>query len=105
MNAKRDGHHIRIYGAYSIKESLKEIDGAFYDAADTAWVVPFSKDNAATLMLLGVRVEDDLLTLVEPHAAEEEEPLLHMPIKAKAYQHQIKAYNFALRLFGIGGDG
>ena len=31
-------------------------------------------------------------------------PIVDMPIKAHPYQHQIRAYNFALKLFGM-GDG
>ena len=33
----------------------------------------------------------------------DEKPIVPMPIKATPYQHQVRAYNFALRLFGIGG--
>ena len=72
MNAVRDGNHIRIYNAFMIKESIKEIDGLMED--------------------------DDQQEQHEP-----EEPLIPMPIKVTPYQHQIRAYNFALRLFGIGG--
>jgi len=33
-------------------------------------------------------------------------PNIAMPIKAKPYEHQIKAFNFVCRLFGLteGGD-
>jgi hypothetical protein len=33
-------------------------------------------------------------------------PLLHMPVKVKPYAHQIAAFNFACKLFGLteGGD-
>lgn len=103
MNAVKDGMHIRIYNAFLIKESIKEIDGRFYDADDKAWVVPFSKENAGLLALLGVTLGEGLLEAVEPEQPEPENPILPMPIKATPYQHQIRAYNFALRLFGIGG--
>ena len=53
MNAIRDGNHIRIYDAFLAKESIKEIDGRFYDPDDKAWVVPYSKENVALLQLLG----------------------------------------------------
>lgn len=33
-----------------------------------------------------------------------EKPILPMPIKAKPYQHQVKAFNFALKVLGIGGS-
>ena len=104
MNAVRDGNHIRIYNAFMIKESIKEIDGRFYDADDKAWLVPFSKENAALLGLLGVTLGDGLMEADDQQEQHEpEEPLIPMPIKATPYQHQIRAYNFALRLFEIGG--
>ena len=104
MNAVRDGMHIRIYNAYMIKESIKEIDGRFYDPDDKAWLVPYSKENAGLLALLGVTLGDGLLDDADQEQPPmQEEPIIPMPIKATPYQHQIRAYNFALRLFGIGG--
>ena len=96
--------HIRIYNAFLIKESIKEIDGRFYDADDKAWLVPYSKENAALLALLGVTLGEGLLDPADQEQEPEcEEPIIPMPIKATPYQHQIRAYNFALRLFEIGG--
>lgn len=103
MKAVKDGNHIRIYDAYMIKESIKEIDGRFYDSDDKAWLVPFSKENVALLGLLGVALDDSLGGHTEQGQHENEEPLIPMPIKATPYQHQVRAYNFALRLFEIGG--
>ena len=103
MNAIRDGNHIRIYNAYMIRESIKEIDGRFYDSDDKAWLVPFSPENAALLGLLGVSLSDDLIFHVQQEQPADETPILTMPIRVTPYQHQIRAYNFALRLFGIGG--
>ena len=104
MNAIRDGNHIRIYNAFLIKESIKEIDGRFYDPDDKAWLVPYSKENAGLLALLGVTLGEGLLENADQEQPQEpEEPILPMPIKATPYQHQVRAYNFALRLFGIGG--
>ena len=104
MNAVKDGKQIRIYNAFLIKESIKEIDGRFYDADDKAWVVPYSKGNAGLLALLGVSLGEGLLDSEDQQQVQEpEEPILPMPIKATPYQHQIRAFNFALRLFGIGG--
>ena len=61
MNARLDGKHIRIYDAFMIKESIKEIPGRFYDADDKAWVVPLSSENVSLLGLLGVALDDSLL--------------------------------------------
>ena len=103
MNAIKDGNHIKIYDAFLIKESIKEINGRFYDADDKAWVVPYSKENAALLTLMGVALGGDLLEETVEEAKANETPIIPMPIKATPYQHQVRAYNFALRLFGIGG--
>lgn len=104
MNAIRDGNRLRIYDAYRIKESIKEIRGWFYDTDDKAWIVPFSPENASLLGLLGVELEEGLLPQKPEFISEDNEPIMPMPIKATPYQHQIRAYNFALRTFGIGGE-
>lgn len=104
MNAIRDGNQIRVYDAYLVKESIKEIDGRFYDKDDRSWVVPFSKENVALLGLLGATLDESLSPVVETHNVGDEVPIYPMSIKATPYQHQVKAYNFALRTFGIGGN-
>lgn len=103
MNAIRDGNHIRVYDAFLAKESIKEIDGRFYDPDDKAWLVPYSKENVALLGLLGATLDDSLSPDVKPQNTGDEDPIFPMPIKATPYQHQVRAYNFALRTFGIGG--
>ena len=100
MNAIRDGNHIRVYDAFLAKESIKEIDGRFYDPDDKAWVVPYSKENVG---LLGAELDDTLSPDIKAQDAGDEVPIIPMPIKATPYQHQVRAYNFALRTFGIGG--
>ena len=104
MNAIRDGNHIRVYDAFLAKESIKEIDGRFYDPDDKTWVVPFSKENVALLGLLGAALDDSLSPMIETQEAGDEVPIFPMPIRATPYQHQVRAYNFALRTFGIGGS-
>ena len=103
MKAIADNGTIRIYDSYLYKESIREIDGRAYDPDDKAWVVPYSKENAALLTLMGVALGDDLLEASVEEAKAKETPIIPMPIKATPYQHQVRAYNFALRLFGIGG--
>ena len=104
MNAIRDGNHICVYDAYNVKESIKEIDGHFYDPDNKAWIVPYSKENVKLLYLLGASLDDTLALEVQTQIAGDEVPIIPMPIKATPYQHQVRAYNFALRTFGIGGS-
>ena len=106
MKAVKDGNHIRIYDAYLIRESIKEIPGRFYDPDERTWSVPLTAENASLLALLGVELEKDLGFPSDSAETLEklEKPVVPMPIKATPYQHQIRAFNFALRLFGIGGD-
>ena len=66
-------------------------------------MVPYSKENVALLGLLGAVLDDSLAPDIETQPAGDEEPIFPMPIKATPYQHQVRAYNFALRTFGIGG--
>ena len=105
MNAIKDGNYIRIYDAFLIKESIKEIPGRLYDSDDRAWLVPLSPENAATLALLGVELEKSLISPTQTDDAleKDEKPVVNMPIKAKPYQHQINAFNFCFQTFGIGG--
>ena len=105
MKAVKDGNHIRIYDAFLIRESIKEIPGRFYDPDDKAWLVPLSPENAATLTLLGVELEKNLIFTPDTGDGleKDEKPIVPMPIKATPYPHHVRAYNFALRLFGIGG--
>lgn len=93
-----------MYDSYLAKESIKEITGRFYDPDEKAWVVPYSKENVVTLLLLGAELDETLSEEVKPVDTGDEVPLFRMPIKAVPYKHQIKAYNFALRTFGIGGS-
>ena len=106
MKAVKDGNHIRIYDAYLIRESIKEIPGRFYDPDERTWLVPLTAENASLLALLGVELEKDLVFPSDSAETLEklEKPVVPMPIKATPYQHQIRAFNFCLRLFGIGGD-
>ena len=37
-------------------------------------------------------------------AVKKAEPIIPTKIKGRLYEHQVKAYNYALKLFGIGGQ-
>lgn len=106
MNAIRDGNHIRVYNAFAIKESIKEICGRFYDSDDKAWVFPYSKENATLLGFLGVSLGDDLFEDTQTAQPQKDEtPIFPIQIKATPYQHQIRAFNFVCRCFGLFSEG
>ncbi len=37
------------------------------------------------------------------NAAKKADPIIPTKIKGRLYEHQVKAYNYALQMFGIGG--
>lgn len=105
MYAVRFEDKIRVYDAYLYRDGLKSIPGRYYDADDKAWVLPMTAESVSTLQLLGARLDDGLeeFSTVMGTTEESIEPKIRPPIKGTLYQHQVKAYNFALRLFGIEG--
>lgn len=52
-------------------------------------------------------VQFDLLnkstTEEQENAAKKADPIIPTKIKGRLYEHQVKAYNYALQMFGIGG--
>jgi len=108
MRAVKDGGEIRIENGYLHRESIKEIDGRRYDADGKAWFVPCNEKNAALLQMLGAELDEALCAFVKPVcglAGTDETPICSMPIKAKPYKHQVRAFNFALKILrGEGGD-
>lgn len=101
MRAVKANDTIRIYDCYLYRESIKEIDGRFYDADDKCWVVPLTAQNASTLGLLGADLDQELNELAKTArvanvaVCEHREPR----VKAKLFKHQKDAYNFALDIF------
>ena len=108
MKAVKDGNEIRIEGGRLHRESIKEIPGRRYDAESKAWYAPCNERNAALLQTLGAELDAELKAFVKPAsdiAAAEEKPVRRMPVKAEPYKHQVRAFNFALKILcGEGGD-
>lgn len=104
MRAVKQGETIRIYDCYQYRESIKEIDGRMYDGEDKAWIVPLTPKNASTLALLGADLDQELKELAKTARGafvtvrEHREPR----VKAKLFQHQRDAYDFALDTFEKG---
>lgn len=108
MRATKDGNEIRIEDCYLHKESIKEIPGRRYDAERKAWFAPCNEKNAALLQLLGAELDSELRAFVSPVGEvtdADTPPLRTMPIRAEPYKHQVRAFNFALKILcGEGGD-
>lgn len=104
MYAIRSSDTLRVYDAYLFRDGLKAIPGRFYDANDKAWVLPYTDEAIRTLELLGARLGEG----IEPSAQSKKiaERYTHVrvqpKVKAKLYEHQVKAYNFALDMLGEG---
>lgn len=108
MRAVKDGDEIRIEDGYLHRESIKEIPGRRYDAANKAWYAPCNEKNVALLQMLGACLDESLVAFVKPvcdSSPDNEKPIRKMPIRAEPYKHQVRAFNFALKIFGYkGGD-
>ena len=105
MRAEIKDGYIKVYDSYLYKESIKEIDGRFYDADDKAWCIPVSARNAATVELLGAEVDDEIKELAKTQKTEQKVSETKHPepkVKATLYQHQKNAYDYALDTFEEG---
>lgn len=105
---------IRLEGDPNLTLWASRIPGA-RRVRDLAWTMPATLDSCAELRKHKVEFSEQLaaceshLTKVNKYIEavkrkEKVEPLHPVPIKApySLYQHQIKAYNIALALFGRG---
>jgi len=101
MFAKRCNDTIRIYDSYLYRESIKEIDGRFYNADEKCWVVPLTAQNASTLGLLGADLDQELKELAKTARVANVAPSEHRKprVRVKLFKHQQDAYNFALDIF------
>lgn len=98
MYAKQDNDTIRIYDCYLYKDSIKEIDGRVFDAEDKCWVVPLTKKNVGTLSMLGAELDEELSKVCKSVSTKNlkvsKQP--RPSVKATLYEHQQRAYDFAL---------
>ena len=83
MYAVRSNETIRIYDSFAYRGSIKDMQDRFYDADDKCWVVPLTKENVATLRLLGAILDEDIQSLTADTAIDKgnAEPTIKPPIK------------------------
>lgn len=99
MRAVRADNTIRIYDAYQYRESIREIEGRFYDADDKSWIIPLSAQNCHLLGILGAQLDDELKAVLKSQETANFKASVEHPkpmVKATLYEHQQRAYNFAL---------
>ena len=103
MRAEIKDGYIKIYDSYLYKESRKEIQGRFFDAEEKAWCVPLTVQNVATIKLLGAELSAELQELDKGDNTVyvPEDPIVPPPINGTLYQHQVRAFNFALKTLGV----
>ncbi|WP_303645045.1 DEAD/DEAH box helicase, partial [uncultured Muribaculum sp.] len=89
---------------YQYRESIKEIEGRFYDADEKCWVIPLTVHNASTLSLLGASLDESLKELAKTARVAFVSRCEHRKprVKAKLFAHQQDAYVFALDTFEKG---
>ena len=100
MKAYKNKNEICIADGYLYRESIKEIQGRRYDGETKNWFVPLNQENIALLQTLGAELDINLKKMQLLEFEKEETPLCHMPIKVKPYKHQVRAFNFAMRILG-----
>ena len=69
MYAVRFEDVIKIYDSYLYRESIREIEGRYYDADEKVWIVPLTERNAYTLGLLGAKLDDELKEMAKANSA------------------------------------
>ena len=106
MKAKKIGSEIMITESYLYRESIKEIAGRRYDPEEKAWYIPLTDKNIGLLLLLGAEVDDELRKAVKSSTIQDNNSklVIGMPIRAAPYAHQIEAFNFAMKVYGITSD-
>lgn len=104
MYAVQCNESIRVYDCYQYRESIKEIEGRFYDADEKCWIIPLTAHNASTLSLLGASLDESLKELAKTARVAFVSRCEHRKprVKAKLFAHQHDAYDFALDTFEKG---
>lgn len=111
MKAILKGKEIILLDSYPYKELIKEIQGRKWDGLGRVWRVPATLESIEILRSV-IKLDSSLEDLYLAHrdlkkktedekTALDVEPIATMPIKVKAFQHQIKGYNMALRMMGV----
>lgn len=104
MYAVQCNESIRVYDCYQYRESIKEIEGRFYDADEKCWIIPLTVHNASTLSLLGASLDESLKELAKTARVAFVSRCEHRKprVKAKLFAHQQDTYDFALDTFEKG---
>lgn len=109
VSAVIDGDRIRIRTPYRLKNLVKTLPGARWDAKTKTWHVPATPAAAMAVIkalnVHGVSADKDIHTMAETYVRAEEikdaESLPPIPItKTHPWKHQTTAFWFMMHLFG-----
>ena len=110
MKAKINNNLIEVRDCYEVKEFIKELPGRRWNKDRLCWTIPLGLDNCFQLKKWGAEFSDELREAANQlykdinkvrsiKLAETVEPIAPIPLKGiNPFQHQIKAYNIALKL-------
>ena len=108
---------IGLQESYQYKEFIKiELTGAKWLKDKKIWQVEFSTGNIDKLLSIGCDIPGEIIEeyqkkkkvmnqVTAEKLTEKTEAIEEMPIKAKPYQHQIKAFNIACKLMNLFKEG
>lgn len=104
---------ILLKESYLYKDFIKaQLEGAKWRKEIVAWEIPFSIENIEKLKNTNCEIEttilekyerrkEDIKSATKEKMATNSIEIEPMPIKLKAYQHQIKGYNIACKLMNL----
>lgn len=104
---------IGIQDCYHYKDFVKsELTGAKWIKDKKMWQVEFSTGNVEKLQSIRCDIEEKIIVeykkkkevmnqVTAEKLIDKTEPIEEMPIKAKPYQHQVKAFNIACKLMNL----
>lgn len=109
----RGTEEIELSESYAYKDFIKsEFQCNKWNKENKVWTIPFSIDNVNKLQTTNCTISDEIIQKYEKEYLKlklvTEEKMLEssvamepMPIKAKPYTHQIKAFNIACRILNL----
>jgi hypothetical protein len=113
MKAQIKNNMVIVTDSWLQKDVISSIPGRQWKPELKAWLLPLTKETLGTLIYIpGAQLSQDIkatwerMNRVERETEEEKltenvEPVARMPVKAKPFMHQVRAFNIAVKLLGV----